>query len=1846
MKKKQPLKDALSFLLEGRQYVTYADYAYGAPLFTKAVLSNAHAEAVEGVTVTFSDDGSLLAANEQHIPSVPFEGGVEIDTAQLLNPVRLSSLTEAISCKVTVRAAKGEETLCAAEHTFTVLPYDYYAGVQSRAELLCGMIRPRLARSRRALAAAADTLKGWGLPGEFNGYERNKNVPLKQFAAIYAAVKKEDLRRKEADLSQPLQVAAEGDVLTELDVCLLVASHLETAELHPLLLLGKEAAVGVWLYEGCFSSPVTDDLSVIENYTASGVNNLCFVRGRDLFADSEGSFATACARFGASLREGAYEYCLDVRRARLGGYFPLPVKRGEGEKYELLTAEALSEDEAPAEISDVRLSIDAKLPKNKQWERRLLDLSFKNPLLHFNEKRNAVPLLSCGLDAFYVGCAEKGSLALVPSDEEMRRTLSGKKNVAELVELELAGGAVRSLMAEDELAETVSRIVRKGREADEESGGNLIYLALGFLRYVAAGNELRAPLLLFPVRIGKNKGNTRYTIETTKDSLQVNTTLLEYLKQEHNIDIRGLDNSLEGLRLSEILAMVRSEIADMKGWKVDESVYLSVFSFTRYFMWNDVRRNIEAFRRSEVVSALLDRRPMAEQKAETRSREEYEPFEVLTPLVADESQFGAVALSGTGASFVLHGPPGTGKSQTITNMIANALRKGKRVLFVAEKQAALSVVQRRLEGIGIGDFCLELHSSRADKGEILRKIEATMELSDRGDDSFEADGERVSRVERDIKRVVDAMHKERRIGVSVYGGIVRYLANKDAPDILGIDSVFYDTLTKRKIERCEELLLSAAYAAKDCGGVSNVPFENVNLDSFSAETKDEVYCAGKALLAEIAHLKEYLRLFTLEYRQTVSVVTAEKLRKLREIAKTLYEGKLREYFSLPEEEFQQFFRANLTLDENFAFYFAKCRKLVDIEDECDALERALENWDDSSIFERPVRAVIKKLDRVSAEKIPYGEYKKYLEVLVSIERQCEMIRKYAPASAMLFRRDGALDLTQRDAYLKDLRALHAQCREVFLDYDADTFNSMCARAVGGSTRSVLGGVMRAADGFDEAVRLFCRAAKIDESKINTDDLFSYFSEKASFLLNNLDKLAGWCRYKKTAADLREGGLGFMVDALESGKVDSGNIVSCFEKHVYRNFLSTFLTGDPILAGFSQAVLDEKIALLKELAENYRTRTKSYLRGKLCARLSELGGDSPVSVEVMNFKRMGKGRNVGLKSVFTRFPELLRRVAPCMLMSPTTVAQFLPAEQIFDLVIFDEASQLPTAEAIGSLGRAKSAIIVGDPNQLPPTSFFSSGYIDEENLENEDLESILDDALAAGMPQRHLVWHYRSRHESLIAFSNAAYYQGRLCTFPSPDGMESRVRFHLVSDGVYDKGFTKRNKAEAEALVAEVVRRLQDPSLSKLSIGVVTFSSVQKDYIERLLNKAIVSNKLEEAAYDREEPVFVKNLENVQGDERDVILFSVCYGPDRNGKISLNFGPLNQAGGWRRLNVAVSRAREEMVLFASMTSAMIDLSKTSSRGVAGLKGFLEFAQRGRVSLAISPANAAPSAGIGRFLAADLAAYGYECRYDVGASSFKIDVGVVDPRHPDRFLLGILSERQGAVYDTCILQPQTLRRADWNIARVCAESYYSNPKREVRRLRELLDKLTGAGNRRANVLRSRHLYKTASLSLDKQDESFFMSGENDKEILAVCKKIVAQEEPVAGNVVAFRCMEAYGVKGERVRQKVEGLLAESPFKREKLLGRVYYRLNDRCLHGGRYRVTETGMPIVTPYDVFALTGCILENRIALPKEELFHMLCDELRIPYRGKMIGFLEDCIEEGEKRGLFLRSVAGRVMLS
>jgi len=566
------------------------------------------------------------------------------------------------------------------------------------------------------------------------------------------------------------------------------------------------------------------------------------------------------------------------------------------------------------------------------------------------------------------------------------------------------------------------------------------------------------------------------------------------------------------------------------------------------------------------------------------------------------------------------------------------------------------------------------------------------------------------------------------------------------------------------------------------------------------------------------------------------------------------------------------------------------------------------------------------------------------------------------------------------------------------------------------------------------------------------------------------RLKSWCAWRSVRAQARALALSSLVDAIESGAVLPADAPRAFETNYSRWWLNRAVDNEPVIRSFVSAEHEKRVTDFRMLDKQFTDVTRAWVRASLCAGM-------PRSEEVTRTSEWGvlrheinkKKQHMPLRELMRNIPTALGRLAPCLLMSPLSIAQYLDADaSMFDLVVFDEASQIPVWDAIGAMARGRQVVMVGDPKQLPPTSFFdrAESAQDDEDVES-DLESILDECMGANLPTMNLAWHYRSRHESLIAFSNHRYYGGGLVTFPSPVADDRAVSFHHV-DGVYEKGGARINKREAKALVADIVSKLRAPGFgeSKLTIGVVTFNTEQMNLIEDLLDEERRKDPtLEPYFSDAElEPLFVKNLESVQGDERDIIYFSITYGADLSGALSMNFGPMNRDGGERRLNVAITRARQQLRVFSSLRAEQFDLSRTQSAGVRDLKHFLEFAERGPRALA-----EASKGSLGGFdspfeeaVAAALASRGWQVHTQIGASSFRVDLGIVHPDAPGIYLCGV--ECDGATYhrsatarDRDMLREQVLRGLGWEIVRIWSTDWWVDRAGTLERVHAALERL---------------------------------------------------------------------------------------------------------------------------------------------------------------------------------------------
>ena len=1075
-----------------------------------------------------------------------------------------------------------------------------------------------------------------------------------------------------------------------------------------------------------------------------------------------------------------------------------------------------------------------------RWTQKLLDLSLRNRLLNVRDVAEVVPL----------ACRD---LALVEDRLADGRPLPFRAGAA-------ADETLSSALTEAETDKRLKKLFRAARSDLEESGSNTLFLALGFLRWTPGGKDAktyRAPLLLLPVRLVRTppKG---FRLERLDEETLVNATLVELLRSQYRIEVKGVDPlpaDEHGIATGQVLDSFRAATAALPGWEVTAEAALGRFSFGKFVMWRDLTGRLDALMRHPLVRHVISGDGAYDDGVAVFPPEEIaahlDPRDLYCPLSADSSQLTAVLYSAAGKSFVLHGPPGTGKSQTIANLIAHNLAHGRRVLFVAEKKAALDVVHARLTKIGLRPFCLELHSNKSGKAEVLAQFaEALAVPALVPSPERDAVTARLDEIRRRLGAYVTALHRAYPNGLTPYDCFSAVLAQGEKQ-----------------------------------GGPWKLDYAT------AAETRAELDARRDAAV-KLAHAAE-----------------------LAEPAVRDALGAVRDATWTPERERR-------------------------IRDAAERLAAATERGFISRVF-----AAFKTRDVLDWRR------------------------------AFALDRDGARQLVQAVPRARDVLAWRQAAAEA-------------ARLGVAATQEIPAGT--AAAGFDAA-----HAAKM------LDEILTASPELAAFSAAAQDELV-------------------------------------------RNFCEA----------------DEKATALAREAAAQRLSDRMPFTDAKCPKQSELG--------ILRHECEKKMRQKPIRQLLKEIPTLAPQLKPCFLMSPLSVAQYLsPDTPPFDLVVFDEASQIPVWDAIGVIARGKALVVVGDPKQMPPTNFFQKGEAEDEGDDAEaaeDLESILDECIAAGLHSAHLNWHYRSRHESLIAFSNHHYYGDRLYTFPTPSSSPRLgVRFEFVEGGVYDRRATRTNRREAEALVDYVFAQMKAPDYRARSLGVVAFSEAQASLIADVFEKRREADPSLEARFadNGEEPFFVKNLENVQGDERDVILFSVGYAPDAGGAMAMNFGPLNRDGGERRLNVAITRAKEQVVVFSSIHASQIDLSRTSATGAAHLKAFLEFAERGSVAGSDAGAGAGSAGDFPRTVAAFLRGHGYEVDEGVGSGCCRIDLGV---RRPDGegYLLGIECDgpayaRQLTVRDRDELRPSVLKSLGWHLVRLWAPDWALDRRRAEE---SLLAKLKGS------------------------------------------------------------------------------------------------------------------------------------------------------------------------------------------
>ena len=1868
--------------------VNYAMLQNHVPVVKKLTLENTGKKPIENVTVIVTLLTDVSISSTSILELIPVDSIINIaDIVLNLDVKYLAELTEKVSDKIEVKVIAGEETILSQKYHIDILPFDQWSGINILPEMLSAFVTPNHPMLAPIIHRASEFLEKWtGSPSLDEYQTRNPDRVKKQMAAIYEAITELNIvyctpPASYEQFGQRVRMCdniLNSKIGTCLDMALFYASCLEAIGINSIIVVIKgHAFAGGWLVDDTFADTVNDDISLLTKRLADGINEIAVVETTCLNAGKNITFDTAMSAAEDHLNnDSLFVLSVDIKRCRFSSIRPLPQKISNANGIQIIeTAPKVRVSEMPKTVIQDTTVVDVNkidVTKQRLWERKLLDLTLRNNLLNIRLTKSTLQLISVNINLLEDSLAAGDEFAVLPKpldwsnglmDVGIYQSINQTDPIKELVAQELTQKRLRSYLTERELGLSLTNLYRSSRSSMEENGANTLYLALGLLKWFETPNSVRpryAPILLLPVEIIRKSAAKGYIIRSREEEVMMNVTLLEMLRQDFGINIAALEvlpKDDSGVDVKLVFNTVRKSIMNQKRWNVEEQAILGIFSFSKFIMWNDIHNNAEKLCKNKIVKSLISGVVQWDSSGdmELDLDKNFTPADIALPISADSFQMEAVCNADAGSSFILHGPPGTGKSQTITNIIANTLYKGKKVLFVAEKMAALSVVQKRLSDIGLAPFCLELHSNKSKKSTVLEQLRVTTEIvRKKSSEDFEAESKRLHTLREELRNYVDLLHRKNSIGISLYDAIYGYCNTESIGGNFAFSQDVATLLSKAQLTIWRDILDQMQSAVNLCGSIYNHPLKEIHLPLYSISAKTEI----KALLIKQIELfrafkKENISVVELLFSYDLERTTFDEYRELNEVLNTIIKC---EYISSP-----------LLIDRNIKDVIVQINEIIVRGTLRDNLRTKLLTIFSKSVLE------------IDAEKLfiewQHSENKWFLPKFIK-QYQISKVLKCCSQSGefdkndtksileevIKFQEENLYILSKTNSYSDKFSVLWGQWETMQTCCDNSANLSSMINSMSGdiSKGELLCSSIadKLANGIDTFVSIYgskvnkFRSVFSDLQQINevlgqkyaiatsfTECWIDKNIEQSERIIDNIEMLKDWSNWNNIKdRAIKEGLSSFATYVSE---VEDNNIITTFEKSVYKYIIDSTVDTAPVLANFNGKLFEDKIRKFKELTLNFEKLTRDELYAKLSANIPSFVKEASQSSEVGILQRniRNKGRGTSLRKLFDTIPALISRIAPCMLMSPMSVAQYLDADNVyFDLIIFDEASQMPTCEAVGAIARGASLIVVGDPKQMPPTSFFASNSVDEDNLDKEDLESILDDCLALSMPSKHLLWHYRSKHESLIAFSNAQYYENKLLTFPSPDDIKSKVTYQLV-DGFYDKGKTRQNRAEAQAIVNEVISRLENPALAKRSIGIVTFSSTQQMLIEDLLNEAFLTNHtLEEKALNCNEPLFVKNLENVQGDERDVILFSVGYGPDKDGKVSLNFGPLNRDGGWRRLNVAVSRARYEMKVFSTLRSDQIDLARTSAEGVAGLKAFLEYAEKGKNSFSISSSSTfLKKDSLTNIIAAKIREQGYDVNTNIGSSEYRIEIGVIDPSNKSEYILGVICDGENykaakSCRDREIIQNDVLRLLGWNIHRIWSMDWIENPNKVIIGIIDAIKlALTEEKNIKEPIIEIKEDIHLSEIEMISKQEAFiesekslyqiehnsfpivlcgvypeeFTSGNWDSLISKQINDVIDCEAPISRDQLCRRVLSMWNISriGSRIDTHFSLIFKQIDLEiTGKGKEQFFWKENQSPSEYMSYRVGYSVASDISPEEVSVAVKEILENQVSLLREDL--------------------------------------------
>lgn len=1338
--------------------------------------------------------------------------------------------------------------------------------------------------------------------------------------------------------------------------------------------------------------------------------------------------------------------------------------------------------------------------------RVLLDLTFRNRLLNLPKKPSARSVIIHGeasIELYRLLVTDRKSLSFSPiGGNEEGEELSTDEAIQDSDETSLAQPEsdadvvarqtdlkLQTRLKSEHLQKRLLEIFYESRTMLEEQGVNVLYLALGELRFrdrVKLDEVRTAPLLLVPVQLERKSARERFVLKWNEEDAQENLSLREKLRVDFGLKVPDFP-SPDAFDVRGYFDAMRELIALQKGWEiVDDAVQLGFFSFSKLLMFLDLDpekwANDQRLDENELIAGLL-----GDGIASSRQQLGGSGSAFLDEIVGaarmkhvmdcDSSQALAIEEIRRGANLVIQGPPGTGKSQTIANIIATAVGDGKKVLFVAEKMAALEVVKRRLENVGLGALCLELHSNKANKKIVLEELARTLALGrpERADVSGTVD--RLTDLRDQLNSHALKLH-ESNAGAAllspfrIVGSLTKLLPLVGRPNFALPDA---GTWTMQEAERRAALVDEYCGFLPDVGQPNSSPWRGISHAPVMRPVAEEMLSATQELPASIASALAAGSVLA----AGLSLPAPDTLKGMRELAQMAEQlGKAPAFdratisSSVWSAGLDALGEGLVTGRRLAAIHIRRSTQVVDSAWDMDwTIQRSSIAAHGGSLFRwfnGGYRAAVQTLRGVASSELPKTQRERLdiVDDLIAGRKAAARLHELDSQASGAFGSVWKGEATDWDLADSVLAWVAAQAKPI---------GSVDVRVLAAtiSDRSTLTGQANVLHGAYAGVeRVFAamverfgfdRVVGLDGNALENAALANLQERFAGWPVA-LDGLLKWMAFADTARRVRDAGLNQAVDALSLSPENWTKAVDYFWAAFYLQLLAEATKVYPDLAKFDGRRHD---ALVKEFREWDRRRLRVAQVEAAQSHFTGIPSHSGANLGVFGILTSEIGRKRGhmsLRKLIRLCASPIQATKPVFMMSPLSIAQFLePGAIEFDLLVIDEASQVEPVDALGAIARCKQIVVVGDDKQLPPTSFFSrivdSEELDEveEGAQAKDLESILSLCAAKGIPQRMLQWHYRSRHESLIATSNKEFYEGKLFIVPSPDRGRAQLglKFHHLPNGRFDRGNSYKNHVEALTIAQAVVDHAR--MCPEKTLGVGAMSVRQRQAITDEIELARRQHPELEHFFSAHphEPFFVKNLENIQGDERDVIFISIGYGRSKSDdKLYQNFGPLNADGGHRRLNVLITRAKERCEVFSSIVANDIRIDERSKAGLVALKTFLKYAESGDLGVPTMTGRGADSP-FEEAVQAVLTQHGFQVDNQVGIAGFFIDLAVVDPETPGRYLLGI--ECDGAAYhsapsarDRDRLRQEILEANGWTIHRIWSTDWFQHCATETDRL----------------------------------------------------------------------------------------------------------------------------------------------------------------------------------------------------